>query len=616
MAVAVAVALGAPVAATSPSAGGLSAEPKTPKPVVTEVKAPTGPSAGGSKVVIKGKHLAGARKVLFGTAKGTSLTVKSDRRLTVVSPAHAPARVAVRVVTEGGRSKRGPSYTFLAPVTPAAPTVTGVSPGFGPTAGGRTVTVTGAGLGDVTAVTFGGVPATGLTHVTPTTLTVSAPSHTAGVVEVQVASPGGGSAAVSTDLFTYTDETGPVATTAPVPADAVLDFSWLTSVDCPTTGECVAVGRYTRPGGQAPFAVHLADGTWTPTRIPSQGAASVGDVACTSPTQCLAVGSEVVDGVSKPFITVWDGASWDQAAWNMPEEAQYSAEMSVDCGIDECAVAGIYIDDAEQRGWLLATYAGGVWTHLTQPDPGYLQGLDLSCAGSLDCVAVAGDNGATRVQRLSAGTWTASSVPDLSGEEVHLLAVECAEEANCVAVGTAGTSPVLSRLVADTWSSTVPAEPFGEADLACANAGHCLSAGVRTGPYTAAPTARRTNVYVNYFAELSTIGVDSTTSADSLINDTYVDPARAAVLRLAACSAAGPCGAVGAIGGVCLAVSRGSDAAEVEVLSVPPQPGQGECLPSEVAADSDDTAVAVGAYANAGAAFRHGGLILSQVPLT
>ena len=46
-------------------------------------------------------------------------------------------------------------FTYL-----GVPTVTGISPAFGPVAGGVTVTITGTNLANATAVKFGTVPAT------------------------------------------------------------------------------------------------------------------------------------------------------------------------------------------------------------------------------------------------------------------------------------------------------------------------------------------------------------------------------------------------------------------------------------------------------------------------
>ena len=61
-----------------------------------------------------------------------------------------------------------------------APTVTGVNPANGPTAGGTGVTITGTNLTAATAVSFGGTAATTFTVNSATQITATAPAHAAG----------------------------------------------------------------------------------------------------------------------------------------------------------------------------------------------------------------------------------------------------------------------------------------------------------------------------------------------------------------------------------------------------------------------------------------------------
>ncbi len=82
------------------------------------------------------------------------------------------------------------------------PTVSGVEPRIGPKAGGNTVTVTGADLGEASAVKFGTAEATSLTVNSPTSLTVTAPAGT-GTVDVTVITPSGTSPAIAADRYTY-----------------------------------------------------------------------------------------------------------------------------------------------------------------------------------------------------------------------------------------------------------------------------------------------------------------------------------------------------------------------------------------------------------------------------
>ena len=85
------------------------------------------------------------------------------------------------------------------------PTVTGVSPQTGPATGGISVTITGTGLGNATAVKFGTTDATSFTINSDSQIIATAPAVPGGpTVDITVTTPGGTSAASSADRFTYT----------------------------------------------------------------------------------------------------------------------------------------------------------------------------------------------------------------------------------------------------------------------------------------------------------------------------------------------------------------------------------------------------------------------------
>jgi IPT/TIG domain len=84
-----------------------------------------------------------------------------------------------------------------------APTVTGVSPNTGPTAGGTAVTVTGTNFFAPMTVTFGGVAATNVVVVNGTTLTATTPAHAAGAVDVVVQTCGTTNSPPLPNGFTY-----------------------------------------------------------------------------------------------------------------------------------------------------------------------------------------------------------------------------------------------------------------------------------------------------------------------------------------------------------------------------------------------------------------------------
>jgi uncharacterized protein with beta-barrel porin domain len=110
-----------------------------------------------------------------------------------------------------------------------------VAPNTGPSGGGTVVTLTGSNLSGAASVTFGGTAAT-ITANTATSLTVTAPAHAAGAVDLVVTTPGG--SVTQTASYTYiappaiasvSPATGPTAGGTSVTLSGS-DFSGATSV--------------------------------------------------------------------------------------------------------------------------------------------------------------------------------------------------------------------------------------------------------------------------------------------------------------------------------------------------------------------------------------------------
>ncbi len=116
----------------------------------------------------------------------------------------------LRNSNDGGFAQRtfvfGPVGSDTTPLAGAwnAPVLTAVAPNIGSTLGGTAVTITGNGLSDATAVTFGTVAAASFSVISDTQITATSPPSTAGAVDVTVTSQGGVSAVGTADPFTYT----------------------------------------------------------------------------------------------------------------------------------------------------------------------------------------------------------------------------------------------------------------------------------------------------------------------------------------------------------------------------------------------------------------------------
>jgi hypothetical protein len=170
-------------------------------PAVTGVKPASGPGAGGTKVTVSGVDFARTTSVLFGSTAATSFTVNAAGTSIVASaPAASAGTVDIKVTTPLGTSPaiQPDEYTYLGPV------VSSVAPVSGPGAGGTKVTIHGSAFNGANQVLFGSTAATSFTvNAAGTSITAYAPAASAGTVDITVTTPGGSSAVVPADEFTY-----------------------------------------------------------------------------------------------------------------------------------------------------------------------------------------------------------------------------------------------------------------------------------------------------------------------------------------------------------------------------------------------------------------------------
>jgi hypothetical protein len=151
-----------------------------PNPSIQHMTHRHGSATGGQRVTVRGTDLNGASKVYFGGVAGTALHRVSDRELQITTPKHGAGRVPVVIVTSHGNSAGHSYYTYISP-----PTLTKVTPGSGPAAGGTVVTLTGADFTNVSYVLFGSRRATSIKVLSARTLRAVAPPGT-GTVSVRV----------------------------------------------------------------------------------------------------------------------------------------------------------------------------------------------------------------------------------------------------------------------------------------------------------------------------------------------------------------------------------------------------------------------------------------------
>jgi formylglycine-generating enzyme required for sulfatase activity len=135
---------------------------------------------GGTLVTITGTNLGTTSSVSFGGTQATSFTVMNGSTLTALTPTRELGPATVRLTTAAGTITAPQAFTYL------PPSVSAIEPNSGLTIGGTRVTITGAFLGTTSSVSVGGIPATELTVVSASTVTVRTPPGVAGQADLVI----------------------------------------------------------------------------------------------------------------------------------------------------------------------------------------------------------------------------------------------------------------------------------------------------------------------------------------------------------------------------------------------------------------------------------------------
>jgi hypothetical protein len=258
----------------------------------------------------------------------------------------------------------------------------------------------------------------------------------------------------------------------------------LSSVACTSPGNCVAVGSYSDAASDTRAMVATeTDGVWgqasgltVPAGANASQAGSLDSVACTSPGNCVAVGSyrgtqganggasfdySTIYGTEGMAVTETNGV-WAQAsALALPSGAatgagQQVSVASVACtGPGSCVAVGTYVEGSGDNRGMIATDTSGAWGQASElvlpynaPPPPVQAPAGLAsvaCTGPGDCVAVGNyaerlGGGLGMAATETNGIWgqakAVASPLGAGGEFANLLSVACAGPGDCVAVGT------------------------------------------------------------------------------------------------------------------------------------------------------------------------------------
>jgi CHAP domain len=319
------------------------------------------------------------------------------------------------------------------------------------------------------------------------------------------------------------------ATEAPLPANAQSgSYAYLTSVACPSTTSCVAVGGYngilasdelidTGPAGSGT--------SWTPTQatLPLNGLSFYNSappaVACLSATSCVTAWTyDDSSGTQQGVLESGSGINWTPSEVPLPANASTSNPKVVlgsgsegtplGCSAAACVMVGQYADSSGNTDGLLVTGSGTQWTPSEAQLPanastgGYIALNAVACESATTCVAVGQyQDSSSNLQGLMltglGTTWAPAAAPlpanALADPQIDLDSVTCPAASWCVTAGSypavaPGGGQTISGLAAigsgTAWSTTsvpLPGNAYSSTtdlmSVACPSKVFCVAVG-------------------------------------------------------------------------------------------------------------------------------------------
>jgi hypothetical protein len=236
----------------------------------------------------------------------------------------------------------------------------------------------------------------------------------------------------------------------------------LGAIACTSSTECTAVGGYTRGTEDLTLAERTTNGKEWKIQTTTSPTTSSGfsSISCASSTACTAVGSTG----SGPLAESWNGTAWEAHTVPVPSGGSEGYAAGVSChSSTECVLVGEY-HAAAGRTALVDRWNGSAWKSESPPAPEGAKETILSgvsCTSASACTAAGRYNTATRrlvlVERWNGKEWSVQKAVDPGGEKVlsELSGVSCAAATECTAVGTRTNETTnFPETLAEAWNGT------------------------------------------------------------------------------------------------------------------------------------------------------------------
>jgi len=291
------------------------------------------------------------------------------------------------------------------------------------------------------------------------------------------------SASSGFQAWVATEASGTWSGALEVPGTAALNvdaFASLTSVSCPTSSSCTAVGYYDDASNAVQgWVISMVSGIWgTATDIPGLVALNAGSgaraltISCAAPGDCV-TGGFYTDGskatqafIAEELLSTWSAAEELNGSdtLNAGGAAQVSA---LDCtAVEACTVVGYSTDATGSQQAMVDAELNDVWGAAQTPsgadalNAGGTATLSaVSCATSTECVAsgfytdtIGHSQALVAIQAGSAWT-SAQAAPGSIGLNIagdaSLPAVACAPQGTCTAGGFYSSGAATSQAMLD-----------------------------------------------------------------------------------------------------------------------------------------------------------------------
>jgi hypothetical protein len=272
--------------------------------------------------------------------------------------------------------------------------------------------------------------------------------------------------------------------------------SFLSGVSCTSASDCTAVGgRGPNPGPPLPLAEGWNGRRWSIQPNPahtSRGSALSG-VSCTSASTCIAVGNKFSPPSSVTLAERWNGKRWSMQRIPNPFGGRGGSQLArVACtSASNCIAVG---SGGQQQGTFSRTVAehwdGKKWRVVATPigtPPSSFNGV--ACASAASCIATGNSGPVNLAEGWNGERWKLQHVrSSAGGVGSELGGVACTSATACVAVGDRTNlfynpvAPLAEQWNGTGWRVQPTPSPHGLAGsaltaVACPSASSCMAVG-------------------------------------------------------------------------------------------------------------------------------------------